>query len=136
MTLILKPCPFCGGPAEFEQMGYPHQFCIVACTSCETSHVSPDEGDLSGSSWNRRVARPVFAVEPDGSVRFRYRNHWGEVAERHVRLGGSFGSSHLGAFIYWGANEYHQEWQWLINAWDIDKDAMRTFALKDILVPE
>ena len=27
----LKPCPFCGGKAKIEDMGYPHH---VYCTKC------------------------------------------------------------------------------------------------------
>lgn len=35
--------------------------------------------------------------------------------------------------IYFGSNEYHQDAQWLMEAWDIDKQATRHFALLDIL---
>ena len=41
--------------------------------------------------------------------------------------------------IYWGKTEYHPEEQWLLEVWDIDKDAPRTYAMKDIhawFVPE
>lgn len=34
--------------------------------------------------------------------------------------------------IYWGSNEWHKENQWLLEAHDIDKKAVRNFALKDI----
>lgn len=32
----------------------------------------------------------------------------------------------------WGSNEWHTDEQWLLVAWDLDKDASRTFALSGI----
>ncbi len=34
--------------------------------------------------------------------------------------------------ISYGTNEWHREPQWLMQAFDHDKNSMRTFALKDI----
>ena len=34
--------------------------------------------------------------------------------------------------IFSGSTEWHKEEQWLLNAFDIDKQASRAFALKDI----
>ena len=34
--------------------------------------------------------------------------------------------------IYWGSNEWHPEWQWLLKAYDIDKQADRDFAMTGI----
>lgn len=34
--------------------------------------------------------------------------------------------------IEFGSNEWHQEKQWLLKAFDIEKDDMRTFAMKNI----
>ena len=33
--------------------------------------------------------------------------------------------------VHWGNNEWHREPQWLREAWDYDKNAVRDFALKD-----
>ena len=52
--ITLKPCPFCGGNAEFEREGNSRHSCIVVCTYCGARHESGDTLD-SGSSWNRRV---------------------------------------------------------------------------------
>lgn len=35
--------------------------------------------------------------------------------------------------MYWGKTEYHKEDQWLFDVWDLDKDASRTYAFKDII---
>jgi predicted DNA-binding transcriptional regulator YafY len=34
--------------------------------------------------------------------------------------------------IFFGGNEWHKEDQWLMEAIDIEKNALRTFAMKDI----
>lgn len=34
--------------------------------------------------------------------------------------------------MYWGSNEWHKEDQWLLEAHDLDKRAVRNFAFKDI----
>lgn len=34
--------------------------------------------------------------------------------------------------IVWKSTEWHKEPQWLLDAFDIDRDAFRTFAMKDI----
>ena len=36
--------------------------------------------------------------------------------------------------FYHGSTEYHPKPQWLVDAWDLEKKANRTFALKDIHV--
>jgi predicted DNA-binding transcriptional regulator YafY len=63
--------------------------------------------------------------EPVGAKEctFRYRNYKGEEGMRRVIPGR----------IYWDASEWHPEPQWLFDAWDLDKEAHRTFALKDVL---
>jgi len=34
--------------------------------------------------------------------------------------------------VYYGSNEFHPEQQWLMEATDLDKNALRCFAMKDI----
>ncbi len=34
--------------------------------------------------------------------------------------------------IFFGSNQYHTEEQWLMVVWDLDKNAERTYAIKDI----
>jgi predicted DNA-binding transcriptional regulator YafY len=51
-----------------------------------------------------------------------YVNYRGERSERLVEP----------AQIYFGSNEWHPEPQWLMDAWDHQKQAYRTFAMKDI----
>ena len=56
------------------------------------------------------------------AVRIDYTNYRGERAWRWV----------LPKRIEFGWNEWHQEPQWLLTALDLDKDAEREFAMKDI----
>lgn len=71
---------------------------------------------------------PVGFPEPDdgGDSTIRYRNYRGEVATRRI----------IPTRIYWGSNEWHPEPQWLIEAHDLEKEAVRTFAVSGLLPPE
>lgn len=55
-------------------------------------------------------------------VTFTYKNHKGVTGIRLVRP----------IMIAFGANEFHPEPQWLLHGWDLNKQAERTFAIKDI----
>ena len=55
-------------------------------------------------------------------VHFTYTNHRGETARRCVKI----------VSIYHGSTEWHPEPQWLLRAWDLDKEANRDFALSGI----
>ncbi len=60
------------------------------------------------------------------AVFIRYRNHRGEESRRKIVPSG----------IEFGASPWHPEPQWLLRAWDFDKAADRTFAMKDVLAWE
>jgi hypothetical protein len=55
-------------------------------------------------------------------VEIDYTNYRGERAKRRV----------IPIRVYFSATEWHPEEQWLLAAWDIEKQADRSFALKDI----
>jgi hypothetical protein len=56
-------------------------------------------------------------------VIIRYTNHRGETANRRIVPIG----------IRFGSTEWHPEQQWLLEAFDLDRDATRSFAMRDIL---
>jgi hypothetical protein len=60
---------------------------------------------------------------PPRPVTIRYTNHRGETANRRIVPVG----------IRFGTTEWHTEPQWLLQATDLDRDATRTFAMKDIM---
>lgn len=52
----LRPCPFCGGTAALEHMGWPHHVYCEMCTARVTSTKYGDEGDVEAMQrWNRRA---------------------------------------------------------------------------------
>ena len=55
-------------------------------------------------------------------VCFDYTNHRGESARRTVRP----------IRIWFGSTAWHPEAQWFLEAWDIDRNATRDFALNSI----
>lgn len=60
---------------------------------------------------------------PSGKeVLIDYVNHRGEWGKRLI----------VPARLYFGEVEWHPGGQWLLEAWDVGKNALRTFAMKDI----
>ena len=57
-------------------------------------------------------------------TQFEYINYKGIKSTRNV----------IPMSLYFGATEFHPENQWLIVAYDLDKQCERTFALNDIVV--
>lgn len=56
-----------------------------------------------------------------------------EVVIEYTNYKGVFGKRKIvPQKIYFGSNEWHTEDQWLLDAFDVEKDTNRTFALKDI----
>ena len=53
----------------------------------------------------------------------QYRNWKGVIAERTI----------MPYRMFFGATEYHPEEQWLLEAHCLDKNELRTFALKDMV---
>jgi predicted DNA-binding transcriptional regulator YafY len=56
------------------------------------------------------------------SVSIVYTNYRGETANRRI----------VPKQIWFGKTDWHPEEQWLLDAFDIEKDAERSFAMKDI----
>ena len=54
-----------------------------------------------------------------------YQNHRRELGWRHIRI-------HEGSFRF-GTTEFHPTACWLFDAYDLQKQAERTFVLKDVL---
>ena len=56
-------------------------------------------------------------------VRILYTNHRGETRPRLIRP----------MRLLFTSNEWHPEPQWMLQAWDLEKDIERTFAMLKIL---
>lgn len=55
-------------------------------------------------------------------VEITYTNYRGEKGNRRISPKN----------IYYGSTQHHSEPQWLLSAYDMDKQAFRDFAMKDI----
>lgn len=62
-------------------------------------------------------------------VIIRYKNWRGEVTERRI----SPLPSHVGFWLYLSRNSWHPDPQWLFDAFDHDRGAVRTFAMSGVL---
>lgn len=52
----LKPCPFCGGKAKVENMGYPHHVYCMSCGAKTTGVGFETEGEKDAIlKWNTRA---------------------------------------------------------------------------------
>lgn len=69
--------------------------------------------------WLRGHRRVVLHQPP---LVIDYTNHYGDRGLRTV----------WPMRLWWGESEWHEGEQLLMDAWDAEKDAMRTFAVKDI----
>jgi len=61
-------------------------------------------------------------MENEKSVKILYTNYRGETAIREV----------IPEKIWFGGTDWHPEPQWLLDAFDVEKDAKRSFAMKDV----
>lgn len=68
------------------------------------------------------MSERLTAADAVGIVEIDYTNHEGKRSLRRINPW----------YIVYGANQWHKEEQWLLQARDVDKDATRTFAMKDI----
>lgn len=85
---------------------------------------------IDGAVWNLDVEGLTDAVmallassrpppQPDPPVTVTYTNWQGETAERHI----------IPVGLWWGVTEWHPRSGWLLDAWDVDRQAMRSFSL-------
>jgi len=56
-------------------------------------------------------------------IKVKYKNYQGITSIRNI----------IPQNIYYGSTDYHKEDQWLLEVWDIEKDALRTYAVMDII---
>jgi predicted DNA-binding transcriptional regulator YafY len=76
--------------------------------------VSPDKPALQTD--------PDRDAVPNAAITIDYTNYRGERGLRRI----------IPDQISFGSNEWHPELQWLLLAWDIEKQADRLFAVRDI----
>ncbi len=72
----------------------------------------------------RSPAEPVApeAVPDPTTIVIDYTNYRGERAHRRV----------LPNRLWFGTADWHREPQWILDAWDVEKGVIRSFAMRDI----
>jgi hypothetical protein len=116
-TYVVQRDPWCG-VCRFDHGNLPSH-----TEPLPESPTRPTEGASEGTWADDKAVVPLLTAGiVAASVAFRYRNHRGEVTTRRVET----------TRLYWGRTEWHPEKQWLLDGWDHDKGAFRTFALGDI----
>src|ERR1700733_867278 len=66
---------------------------------------------------------PILGTkESQHPIKVKYTNYRGETAVRTI----------IPLKLYVGSTEYHPGEQWLLEVWDVERDALRVYALKDI----
>jgi predicted DNA-binding transcriptional regulator YafY len=66
---------------------------------------------------------PTIQFAPGQVVSFTYRNWKGAVDERTVRV----------ISLEYGSTEWHPEAQWFMRAFDVRKQSVRLFAIRDMI---
>jgi len=74
-----------------------------------------------GCELNHKDSCPHY--KSNKLVKVKYKNWQGEISIRTI----------IPQNIYYGNTEYHKEDQWLLEVWDVEKDAPRTYAMLDII---
>lgn len=92
-------------------------------TFTENTVCLTDEIKESVSSTDLSTRGLLNTNVPGPHVLINYKNHRGEVADRIIRPPFA---------IVFDSNQWHPEPQWLLKAWDVEKNAERSFAMKDI----
>lgn len=85
-------------------------------------------GPISATASTREKAEPLAMqtydeqIQQGQLVEMIYTNWRGEKAARRI----------IPIRLFFGATEWHPEEQWLLEAYDLEKQAMRAFAMKQI----
>lgn len=86
-----------------------------------------DETRTTQSMRRPRELTPVPQAPVDVTMipplRFTYTNYRGETAERQV----------IPREVFFGSTPAHPEQQWFLRAYDLDRRAERSFAIRDIV---
>ena len=59
----------------------------------------------------------------DIPIKVKYKNWQGEIGIRNI----------IPFTVHYGHTDYHKINQWLMDVWDVDKDAQKTYAMLDII---
>lgn len=79
--------------------------------------------EVKGDASSPAALQAGVGADAAEHVLMDYVNYRGERSTRRVKP----------STIFFGSNEWHHEPQWFLEAWDLDKQAFRHFAIKDVI---
>jgi len=90
-----------------------------------------DNNHFSWTSEMLELIEPKAETKPERMqtlpvgipIKVKYKNYQGITSIRTI----------IPQKIYYGSTDYHKENQWLMDVFDVDKDAPRTYAMMDII---
>ncbi|HEY5563409.1 MAG TPA: hypothetical protein VIK72_16945 [Clostridiaceae bacterium] len=90
----------------------------------DASSHTKSTGNLIGKSM-KSISRvdKLETQEVYKPIKVKYKNWEGEVGVRTI----------IPLKVLYGHTDFHKTDQWLMDVWDIDKDAPRTYAILDII---
>lgn len=114
-------CEWCEKPVDRPDLSLMHPECFAEYGECLKNGEFPVlKSPQAGYPIPLRESSTV-ALDPKTIVQFVYTNHRGETEVRHI----------VPIRIRFAASEWHPQEQWLMDAFDLDRDAERSFALSD-----
>lgn len=125
MTSLLPTVQSANGAMDDEKLkrfGWAPGRYLITCKKCGDRAHDVDKRAVSCKPCARAAAYKAMANEPSEIVEIDYTNWQGERGKRRI----------VPHRIEFGSNEWHPEPQWLLVAYDHDKNAMRFFAMASI----
>ena len=92
----------------------------------EKGKLTPDQVEKFREEWLKQaknISQPVPLVYATQQVQIVYTNHRGKTRDRLIQPVG---------LVWSNGNEWHPEPQWLLDAVDLEKGEIRSFAMKDV----
>jgi len=80
-------------------------------------------GDPFGEGCELNNKDSCIHYSPCKSLKVKYKTWQGEIGIRNI----------IPQNVYYGSTVYHKENQWLMDVWDVEKNAQRTYAMMDII---
>jgi hypothetical protein len=79
------------------------------------------ESDLEAATTASEQKNPEKGIAHISEISMVYKNYRGETSQRTIRP----------VSLTFKRTEHHPEYQWILRAWDVNKEAARDFALRD-----
>lgn len=90
----------------------------------DASSHTKSTGNLIGESMKSILrVNKLETQEAEIPIKVKYKNYKGEIGIRNI----------IPVGVYYGHTNFHHKDQWLMEVYDVEKDAPRTYAMLDIM---